>query len=283
MFYILISILLFSFNNVLWKKNLKNTAVYFLISYRSFITSFLSIGAMLFIVKDYSINFESFLRVSAGSFLGVVGLLTMLVVIKKTSLQWLGIYNLVGIFITLFYLYFFENLQSFPPITGITFIILGYALFIFFNQKSKVHLTFKYHLLLIIMICSFNFSYVIHWKNLTQEIHPLLIISNQEVLVFMCSSFLLFLREKKSITRINYKNHFNGILLMSIVILFAVLFSFLGIQATDPLITAILFLVSPLTTILFSYIFFKEQIILKHIISISIISVGVFIIHYHSL
>jgi drug/metabolite transporter (DMT)-like permease len=66
---------------------------------------------------------------------------------------------------------------------------------------------------------------------------------------------------------------------MSTVVFFAILCSFLGLKQTNPIISSLLFLAAPLTTILFSRLFFKEKIPFKNIIFITIILVGAFILH----
>jgi len=69
---------------------------------------------------------------------------------------------------------------------------------------------------------------------------------------------------------------------MSVLIVVAMYFSFKGIKITDPLIASVLFLANPLTTILFSSLFFKERISLIQITAILLISIGAFLIHFQT-
>jgi drug/metabolite transporter (DMT)-like permease len=69
---------------------------------------------------------------------------------------------------------------------------------------------------------------------------------------------------------------------MALVIFFALYFSFLGLGATNPVVSSILFLATPLLTILFGALFFKERISSVNIVTIAIIAVGAFILHYQS-
>lgn len=276
--YIIISVLLFSFNNVLWKKNLQHTNTYFLISFRAFINSIVSILLLIFVVNSWpSIN--DFIKITLGSALGVIGLLCMLTAIKKNSLQWLGIYNLLGVLIIYFHLYFWEGLKETPSYLGLASICIGYMYYLIINSNKAKKLTLKTHLLLLIMVFCFSYSSIIHWKNLTSNINPLFILTNQELLVFIVSSLLLSLNFKKEIYLGNYKKNFQKVFIMSILIIIAIYTSFKGIKITDPLINSLLFLASPLTTILFSAIFFKEKITFKHVISIFLICIGAFLIH----
>lgn len=278
MIYIIVSVLLFSFNNVLWKKNLKDINTFFLISYRALINSLIGIIALIFLLQSLP-NTGDFLKITFGSVLGAFGLFFMLIVIKKHSLQWLGVYNLLGILITYLHLYFFENLSGNTPQLGLILIIIGYLIYVFFNNNKSVKLTLKEHTLLILMIICFTYSSIIHWKNLTNDINPILIITNQEVIVFLLSFLIIFKNYKNQIRITNYKINFIKVIVMSLIVITALYFSFIGIKITDPLISAILFLATPLTTITFSALFFKEKITTKEIIAIIIICFGAFLIH----
>ncbi len=66
---------------------------------------------------------------------------------------------------------------------------------------------------------------------------------------------------------------------MSFVIFLGLLFSFLGLEITNPIISGVLFLASPLTTILFSAYFFKEKIKVTDWIAIGVIAFGAFLLH----
>jgi drug/metabolite transporter (DMT)-like permease len=107
----------------------------------------------------------------------------------------------------------------------------------------------------------------------------LLIIANQESIVFLLGLFLTVKNRNISFFKSNLKIYFKKIIVMSTVVFFAILCSFLGLKQTNPIISSLLFLAAPLTTILFSRLFFKEKIPFKNIIFITIILVGAFILH----
>ena len=67
---------------------------------------------------------------------------------------------------------------------------------------------------------------------------------------------------------------------MATIIFFALLFSFLGLQVTNPLISSVLFLAIPLLTIVFGKLFFKEKMNLYNLIAVVLIALGAFILHY---
>jgi len=63
------------------------------------------------------------------------------------------------------------------------------------------------------------------------------------------------------------------------VIFLALLFSFLGLEITNPIISGVLFLANPITTIIFSAYFFKEKIKVTDWIAIAVIAFGAFLLH----
>jgi drug/metabolite transporter (DMT)-like permease len=132
------------------------------------------------------------------------------------------------------------------------------------------------------MTISFSISSLVHWKNLTANIPPVLIISNQELVVFIIAFVITFLNRKSFKIKEEFKSYFLKVLLMAIIIFSALFLSFIGLRNTNPFISSVLFLASPLTTILLSSIVFKEKINFKNRVSILIIALGAFILHYFS-
>jgi hypothetical protein len=283
MIYIILSVLLFSFNNVLWKKNLGFSNVSFLVTYRSFFTSSIALLIVLLFYSTKQLTVFNLIKITAGSLFGVIGLFSMLNVIKKNSLQWVGIYNLMGVIFTSLYLWIFEKINIFENIIGISIIILGFIFFVFFSLKSEMKITLKQHFSLLIMTFCFTVSSLIHWKNLTNQIPPVFIIANQELIVFIVGlSFTLVHNKKVEIVSL-IKSQCNNVIIMSTVVIAALLCSFLGLKIVNPFISGLVFLASPLTTILFSSYFFKERISIKIWSSITIISIGAFIIYLQTL
>jgi drug/metabolite transporter (DMT)-like permease len=283
MIYSILGVLLFSFNNVLWKKNLRTSNVFFLVTYRAFFTSSFAFLIILLFYKIQHFNNSDILKITLGSSLGVLGLFCMLHVLKKESLQWIGVYNLIGIVFTSLYLWIFEKINLPDTIIGISIIIIGFIFFIVSNINGKMSITLKQHMLLLLMILCFSLSSIIHWKNLTNEIAPIFIIANQELLVFTVGLIFTLTKYKNSEILTSIKSQFYTVIMMSIVILAAILCTFLGLKIINPLLSGLLFLASPLTTILFSSIFFKEYISVKNWISIIVISTGAFIIYLQTL
>lgn len=279
MIFILLSILFFSFNNVLWKKNLEDTSISFLISYRAFFTSIISL-IVFFTISDFNkIAIYSTTKITLGSIFGAIGLYCMLFIIKKSSLRWIGIYNLFGVIFTGIYLHFFENIEINNFLFGIVLIMSGFILHLYNNQEPSLKLEIKQHFYLIIMVLGFGISSILHWKNLEKNVPILFIISNQEMVVFLIFS-IINLRVDKTITNFKkLKLYLNRVIVMALILFFALLFSFVGLKTTNPLISSTLFLIGPILTITLGNIFFKEKITFKNLISIIIILIGAFIIH----
>jgi hypothetical protein len=274
MLFIILSVLLFSYNNVLWKKNVQTASIPFLVSYRALLTSVISLVVLFAFFKIDTITIIGFIKITAGSLFGVIGLFSMLFVIKKASLQWLGVYSLIGIIFTIAYLGLFETIDIKKSTVGLLVIVLGFVGFIYSNKETQLKITRKQHLLLLLMTFSFSCSGLLHWKNLTSNIPPLLIIANQEFIVFLAGILCTFKQGDSNLYKSHLKIYFKRILMMSVVIFLALLFNFLGLKKTNPMITSLLFLAIPLTTIVFSAFFFKEKLSSKNILFISIIVMG---------
>lgn len=282
MLYILLSILLFSFNNVLWKKNLEKLPVSFLVAYRAFFTSTIALFLFFYFHSETVVTSQLILRITTGSIFGVIGLFSMLSVIQKASLQWLGIYNLLGIVFTSLYLWFFEKVVFTQSIFGLILILMGFIFYIYSNKEAHIKITIKQHALLLLMTMSFSISSLVHWKNLKSDIPPILIISNQEIVVFVTAFILTIFKLKTIKIKEVCKNYFFRVILMAFIIFLALLFSFLGLKITNPVVSSVLFLASPLTTILLSALIFREQLTIKNGMAIFIIATGAFILHYYT-
>lgn len=282
MIFLLLSILFFGFNNVLWKKNLEQVDFLFLVSYRALFTSILSIIIALSVTSFDTVTISILFRVTLGSIFGVIGLLCMLSVIQKASLHWLGIYNLMGIGVTTCYLIVYENFAIKQSILGASILILGFIYHIYTNSNKSLYMTLRQHMLMIIMTLSFCISSILHWKNLEKDIPALVIVSNQEIVVFITTTLVFLLKNKKTISFEPYKKHFLNVILMAGVIFLALLFSFLGLKLTNPLISSLVFLASPLTTIVMNLVFFKEKLTLHNTIALVLLGAGAFILHYNT-
>lgn len=282
MIYLILAMLLFSFNNVLWKKNLANISVALLMTYRSFFTSIFAVSLLFYFHETTEFNFAQISKTLTANALGVIGLISMLTLYKKTSLQWAAIYNLLGIIFTILYLWLFKKFDLVSSFPGILIITIGFIFYIYTKKKSSLKINLNQHLLLVLMTLCFATAAILNWENLNQKTPEIFILAGQEILVFICGITLLLL-QKKTKNQLQLvpilQSYFSRVLLMSLVIFLGLLFSFLGLKITNPIISGVLFLASPLTTILFSAYFFKEKITVTDWIAIFIIAFGAFLLH----
>lgn len=283
MIYLLLSLTLFALNNVLWKKNLQQVSLPILVGSRALFTSSISLIALYLTTDLQLISNFPILRVTLGSLFGALGLFCMLKVIKDAPLQWLGIYTLMGIILTTVYLLIFEEIEILKSLTGSTIILVGFSIHLHKNQTSTQKITQNQHILLILMTIFYSLSSVFHWKNLDASVPAVFIIANQELIVFTIAVMITFSSRKSNAIISGFRTNFTKVIAMAIVIFFALLFSLLGLKETNPLISSILFLSSPLMTILFGVIFFKEKLSVYNAISILIIAMGAFILHYQEM
>lgn len=283
MIYLLLSLTLFALNNVLWKKNLQQVSLPILVGSRALLTSSISLIALYLTTDLQLISNFPILRVTLGSLFGALGLFCMLKVIKDAPLQWLGIYTLMGIILTTVYLLIFEEIEILKSLTGSTVILVGFSIYLHKNQTSTQKITWNQHFLLILMTIFYSLSSVFHWKNLDASVPAVFIIANQEMIVFTIAVMITLSTGKSNEIISGFRTNFTKVSAMALVIFFALLFSLLGLKATNPLISSILFLSSPLMTILFGAIFFKEKLSVYNAISILIIATGAFILHYQEM
>jgi drug/metabolite transporter (DMT)-like permease len=188
----------------------------------------------------------------------------------------------LGILFTGSYLYFFETNYEIQSIAGILLIVFGYVFYLYQNKNSSQKLTLKQHIYMLVMTLSFGIASLIHWKNLEGDVPAIFILSNQEATVFLISSVLVWMKKPSIPVVENLKQYFPKVFLMASIIFLALLFSFMGLKITNPVISSIIFLATPLLTIVFSSLYFKEKLTFYHVLSILCIASGAFLIHYQT-
>ena len=280
MWMIIAAILLLSINNILWKKNLAEHPLFFLIACRAFFTSSIALAGFFIFQGNMPVSFEMIGRISLGASLGVIGLFCMLSILQVQSLQWVAIYNLLGILLSSIYLWMFEDTTLDYGYGGVFLIVTGYLLFVYFNaDDSGFRIDLKSHLLLFVMTLSFGFMGIIQWKNVTNDTPSLIILATQELMVFGAALIAFIFLKNEPVNLKSAKTILPKAFLMSLIILFALYLSLLGTKATSPVVSGLLFLANPITTILFSAIYFKETIYPKNILALFILCSGAFLLH----
>lgn len=274
MVFVLLSAFMFAFNNVLWKQKLIVVKTNTLVAYRAIFTSSIAVIITLIFCESFTITTLDFIKISSGSILGFIGLWCMLVVISHTSLQWLAVYNLVGVVLNALYLIVYEsyNLTSF--LFGGVLIVFGFIHFVLNQRKSGKSISLRNHLALTIMTISFSLSSIIHWENLNSDISPLLILSNQEMIVLFISTLGVMIRKEKDYYLQKFKKHYKSTFFMAVILVLAFLFSLIGLKKTNPLTMSLIVLISPILTLILNSILLKDKISNACILSVIFILSG---------
>lgn len=274
MVFILLSAFMFAFNNVLWKQKLIVVKTNTLVAYRAIFTSSIAVILTLIFCESFTITTLDFIKISSGSILGFIGLWCMLVVISHTSLQWLAVYNIAGVVLNALYLIVYEsyNLTSF--LFGGVLIVFGFIHFVLNQRKSGKSISLRNHLALTIMTISFSLSSIIHWKNLNSDIPPLLILSNQEMIVLFISTLGVIIRKEKDYYIQKFKKNYQSTFFMAVILVLAFLFSLIGLKKTNPLTLNLIVLLSPILTLILNSILLKDKISSACILSVIIILSG---------
>ena len=284
MIYLIISIVFYSLNNLLWKKVLQQANSWLVMSLRALLTSIIGVGVLIFSSPEilYEIDFNTVCRVTIASLLGAFGLICMLLALKKGTLRQLGIFNLMTIAFTVFYLFLFEKFNFINFLSGASIIIVGFSIYIFQIQKlSSGESNIKTIIYFILMSLFFASSELVHWYNFKQSIPPLFSVVNQEIIVFLVGAIGLIIQPKsvkiqwsQTIVKSGYL-----IVIMAVFIFTAVWTGFLGLKITNPLLASLFPLATPILTILFGAIFFKEKWNKIMGFALVLIAIGAYVLH----
>jgi len=284
MIYLLLSVVLYALNNLLWKKVLQQTNSWLVMTSRAFLTASIGIIVILFFAPNMlnQISWNSFWRITIASVLGAFGLICMISALQKGTLRQLGIFNLLTIAFTVTYLLLFEKFDFFDFLSGTSLIVLGFSVYIFQIKKLPTEeFNIKIVMYYTLMSLFFASSGMVHWYNFKQSIPPLFSVVNQEIIVFLVGGIGLIAQPK------SVKEHWfqsiiksaNLVFVMAVLIFVAVWSGFLGLKITNPLLASLIPLATPILTILFGALFYKEKWNKTILFALLIIAGGVFILH----
>ena len=280
MLFLLLSVLLYSINNVLWKQSLKIAQPWLLMLGRASITVFFSLAILLLFYMDsiYNLTIQQIIYVNIASVTGAIGLAFMLSALKKGGLILFGMYTLLGVFLTALYLILIEGFNVLNYLRGGLLVVLGYILYLWENRSTNTNTqSVTTHLKFMGMIVFFTTSGIIHWYNVAANVLPLYMVVNQELVVFIfgLTGYLIFEHRKKTQpVYTSLQQVAKNLLLMSLVIFLAVLTGFLGLYKTDPLVAALVALGTPILTMLFGLFLLKEKIAVKTALALVLIITG---------
>lgn len=286
--FLILSSLLYAINNLVWKHSLSVSNLWLIMSSRAFLTSI--IGA-LFV---YFFYFDAFLSMStsvciyvvSASVLGALGLFCMVLALRKGTLFQLGVFNLLIVFWIASYLYVFEDISLENYELSTFLILVGFLCYIAQIKNDNKHgFSYRQLLLFSLMSLSFSVSSLLHWYGLKQSLPAMVSVTIQEFVVFvMVSLGLLF---KPSVLplniRLQLKSSWPYVVLMAVIIFAAVWTGFTGLQSTNPLMSALISLITPISTIVLGILFYKDRWNYFIILSLLFIASGVYMLNLNTL
>ena len=286
MIFLILSGFFYAYNNLLWKRILSKFDLWLIIGLRCLFTSCIGLSIIfLFYPNIFSnLTYSVSISILMASVFGASGLITMILALKDGSLTQLGVFNLLIVFLVSSYLFFFENifLQNYTLST--IFIISGFTCYILQLKKNEgVEKNFSYRNFILFTLMSFFFagSLLLHWYILKQKVPAILSVTIQEIVVFITVFIIFKFQTSLALHQIYHQTQkmLKPVAFMAVVIFLAIWTSFLGLQYTNPLISSLISLITPILTIVFGVFLYKDQWNYLTLLSLCLISVGVYLIN----
>ena len=286
MVFLVLSSFFYAFNNLLWKRLLSKFDLWLIIGFRCLLTSCIGLAIIfLFYPTIFSaLTYAATIKIIVASIFGAFGLISMILALKEGSLTQLGVFNLLIVFLVSLYLFFFENIFLKNYAIASICIIVGFTLYIFQIKKIegvKKKISFRNIILFTMMSFFFAASSLMHWYNLKQEVPAILSVTIQELVVFFVVLIIFYFKTSLSFHQIyiQIQKIVKPVVFMAIIIFSAIWTGFLGLQYTNPLISSLISLITPILTIIFGVLFFKDQWNSITLLSLFLISTGVYLIN----
>ncbi len=276
MIWLLFSYFLYAFNNVVWKWTVRDEHPVYLISRRAIFTFLFTVIFVFFSQKQpfLFVLQPQFYLIIIGCLLGTTGLILMINFLKQGSLTRLSYYMFLQLTISGSYSYTLEKI----PITsrlliGSAVMILGYIGFIY-DERKKIKsepVLLTQHLLLLGMTVCFSALTLIEWKVL-KNFEPSSIMVTQEFMVLIVTTILyLFIQKPERKTTLKSYARFP---IMAAVIMLAVFAGLMGLKVTNPFISSIGGVATPLLTVIFGSLFLNEKLNWVQVASFAVIVFG---------
>jgi drug/metabolite transporter (DMT)-like permease len=267
--YLILSVLFFAINNVLWKSIVADYLPLQVIVKRSMFTSLLGV---VFLGMN---GFETYTTLSEALFvnltciIGALGLVFMIYALKESTLNDFIHYSLLGSIGTASYLYFSENIIPQNYILGILFIAFGFCLFLWNQRMNSKAVRTSTHCYLILMTLCFSVSGIMQWYNL-KTYDVVFLVVHQEIEVLIVAGILIRFLKQPILTFFK----FDYILVMVPIITIAVVAGMYGLKVTNPFISSIINLTTPILTITLAVIVLKERFKWHYVSSIVMVILG---------
>jgi len=286
MVFLILSSFFYAFNNLLWKRLLSKFDLWLIIGFRCLLTSCIGLVIIFLFYPTIlsALTYVVSIKIIVASIFGAFGLICMILALKEGSLTQLGVFNLLIVFLVSLYLFFFENIFLKNYAIASICIIVGFTLYIFQIKKIegvKKKISFRNIILFTMMSFFFAASSLMHWYNLKQEVPAILSVTIQELVVFFVVLIIFYFKTSLSFHQIypQIQKIVKPVVFMAIIIFSAIWTGFLGLQYTNPLISSLISLITPILTIIFGVLFFKDQWNTITLLSLFLISTGVYLIN----
>ena len=277
MLWLILSVILYAVNNILWKLFVKDEFPLRIINQRAIFTSALALLAVFFSKTDLNsyVHHSGYIPVVIASLFGTAGLIMMVVFLKDGSLVRLGYYTLLGNFIAGTYTYLFGELEfNQKTIAGTALMIMGYFVFLFNEKRNSLsNLNIKsQHALLAGMTACFSLSMLIQWENL-KTLPALTVISTQEITVLLVTTIALFFFKTQ-------KPSASGLLItkktaiMAVVIFAGIFTGTIGLKLVNPFVASVSGVAVPILTMFIASFLFQDKLKLLHFVSLTLMIIG---------
>jgi drug/metabolite transporter (DMT)-like permease len=267
--YLILSSLFFAINNVLWKWVVADYLPLQVIVKRSMVTSLF--GVVVLCVIDFTIytTLGEALFVNFTCIIGALGLVFMIYALKESTLNNFIHYSLLGSIGTASYLYFVENIFPQNYLLGILLILLGFSIFLWNQRFTSKTVQFSTHRYLTLMTLCFSVSGIMQWYNLkTYDVVFLAV--HQEIEVLIIAGILIRYLKQPVLTFFK----FDYIMLMALIVAIAIIAGMYGLKTTNPFISSIVSLTTPILTMILAVIVLKERFKWYYVTSMFMVILG---------
>ncbi|MDA9125510.1 DMT family transporter [Flavobacteriaceae bacterium] len=267
--YLILSSLFFAINNVLWKWVVADYLPLQVIVKRSMVTSLF--GVVVLCVSDFTIytTLGEALFVNSTCVIGALGLVFMIYALKESTLNNFIHYSLLGSIGTASYLYFVEDIVPKNYLLGILLILLGFSIFLRNQRFTSKTVQFSTHCYLMLMTLCFSISGIMQWYNL-KTYGVVFLVIHQEIEVLIIAGILIRYLKQPILTFFK----FDHILLMAPIVVIAIVAGMLGLKATNPFISSIFSLTTPILTMILATIVLKEHFKWHYVTSMVLVVLG---------
>jgi drug/metabolite transporter (DMT)-like permease len=267
--YLILSSLFFAINNVLWKWVVADYLPLQVIVKRSMITTLF--GVVVLVATNFTMytTLSEALFVNLACIIGALGLVFMIYALKESTLNNFIHYSLLGSIGTASYLYFFEDIIPKNYVLGILCIALGFCAFLWNQRFNSKAVQFSTHRYLTLMTLCFSVSGIMQWYNLkTYDVVFLAV--HQEIEVLIIAGILIRYLKQPVLTFFK----FDYIMLMALIVAIAIIAGMYGLKTTNPFISSIVSLTTPILTMILAVIVLKERFKWYYVTSMFMVILG---------